>query len=62
MIREAKTRQIRSILQQSTEDFLSIDHTLAKLCIEGKITQEAGLKFSDNPDFYNELIRRGTVK
>ncbi|MDH5767750.1 MAG: PilT/PilU family type 4a pilus ATPase, partial [Nitrospirota bacterium] len=38
LIREAKTHQIRSMLQQSTDDFITIDQSLAKLCLEGKIT------------------------
>lgn len=56
--REGKVHQIRSLLQQSTDDFLSIDHSLARLFMEGKITYETGLKFCDNPSFYNILTGR----
>jgi len=62
LIREAKTHQIRSMLQQSTDDFITIDQSLARLCLEGKITQDAGLKFADNPVFYNEIVNRGIVR
>lgn len=58
LIREGKVHQIRSLLQQSTDDFLSIDHSLARLFMEGKITYETGLKFCDNPSFYNILTGR----
>ncbi|HAM51670.1 MAG TPA: hypothetical protein DCP92_13675 [Nitrospiraceae bacterium] len=62
LIREGKTHQIRSMLQQSTDDFISIDQSLAKLCIEGKITQESGLKFCDNSPFFSELVSRGMAR
>ncbi|MGD0884413.1 MAG: PilT/PilU family type 4a pilus ATPase [Thermodesulfovibrionales bacterium] len=62
LIREGKTHQIRSMLQQSMDDFISIDQSLARLCIEGKITLENGLKFCDNSPFFNELVNRGTVR
>ena len=62
LIREAKTHQIRSMLQQSTDDFITIDQSLARLCLEGKITQDEGLKFADNPVYYNEIVNRGIVR
>lgn len=58
LIREGKAHQIRSLLQQSTDDFLSIDHSLARLYQTGKITYETGLKFCDNPSYYNVLTGR----
>lgn len=58
LIREGKAHQIRSLLQQSTEDFLSIDHSLARLFLDGKITYETGLKFCDNQSFFNVLTGR----
>lgn len=62
LIREGKAHQIRSMLQQSTDDFVSIDQSLARLCIEGKITQEAGMKFCDNPVFFQEIVNRGMTR
>jgi twitching motility protein PilT len=62
MIREGKTHHIRSMLQQSMDDFLSIDQSLASLCIEGKITQETGLKYCDNSTFFNELVSKGRIQ
>jgi len=59
LIREGKAHQIRSMLQQSTDDFVSIDQSLARLCIEEKITQETGIKFCDNPVFFQEIVNRG---
>jgi twitching motility protein PilT len=58
-IREGKTHQIRNMYQQSAEDFLPIDISLAKLVKEGKITQKEGLKYCDNPSYFNELMTRG---
>lgn len=37
---------------------LHIDHSLAMLHLDGKITLETGLKFCDNPSFFNVLIGR----
>jgi twitching motility protein PilT len=62
MIREGKTHHIRSMLQQSTDDFVSIDHSLANLCIEGKITQETGLKYCDNTTYFNDLVSKGQIQ
>jgi len=59
MIREGKAHHIRSMLQQSIDDFLSIDQSLASLCIEGKITQETGLKYCDNPTYFTEVVSKG---
>ncbi len=58
LIRDGKVHQIRSLLQQSTDDFLSIDHSLARLYQEGKITLETGMKFCDNPSFFKVLTER----
>ncbi|HYA12198.1 MAG TPA: PilT/PilU family type 4a pilus ATPase [Thermodesulfovibrionales bacterium] len=62
MIREGKTHHIRSILQQSVDDFLSIDQNLASLCIEGKISQETGLKYCDSHTYFTELVSKGRVQ
>lgn len=62
LIRDNKTHQIRTLLQQSTDDFFSIDHSLAKLYHDGKITKEAGLMFCDNKVYFNELISKGAVR
>lgn len=59
LIREGKPHHIRTMLQQSTDDFLSIDHSLAELCLQNVITKDAGLKFSENPTFFTELVNRG---
>lgn len=61
LIREGKTHQIRSMLQQSADDFISIDQSLARLCIEGKIAQETGTKFCDNPAYFQEIVKRGVI-
>ncbi|MCL5022287.1 MAG: PilT/PilU family type 4a pilus ATPase [Nitrospirae bacterium] len=59
LIREGKSHQIRSLFQQSTEDFSSIELSLARLCIEGQITPEAGVRFCENPAYFNDLVERG---
>lgn len=58
LIREGKTHQIRSMMQQSTDDFLSIDQSLARLCIEGKISPEAAAKFCENLSYFYEIVGR----
>ncbi len=55
LIREGKTHQIRSMLQQSAEDFESIDIALARLFRERRITLDAGLKFCDNVVYFKQL-------
>jgi hypothetical protein len=42
-------------MQAGSEDFTSIDASLAGLYREGFITFDAGLLFSDNGQFYREL-------
>jgi twitching motility protein PilT len=59
LVREGKTHQIRSMLQQSTDDFLTIDQSLARLCLQDMITQDTGLKFCENPTFFTEIVSRG---
>lgn len=58
LIREGKAHHIRSMLQQSTDDFLSIDQSLARLCIDGKVSPEAAAKFCDNPSYFYEIVGR----
>ncbi|MBW2266317.1 MAG: PilT/PilU family type 4a pilus ATPase [Deltaproteobacteria bacterium] len=55
LIRERKTHQIRSQMQAGTEEFTSIDASLAGLFNAGLITLEDGLRFSENGQFYREL-------
>jgi twitching motility protein PilT len=55
LIREGKTHQIRSQMQAGTEDFTSIDSSLAELCNKGLISFIDGLRLSDNEQFYREI-------
>ena len=59
LIREGKEHQIRSLMQQSMEDFESIDLSLARLCIEGTITTEAAMYYCQDEVFFNDLLRKG---
>src|SRR5512136_2317378 len=54
MIREGKTHQIRTI--QATEDFESIDVSLARLCRENRISPETAIKYCDSPATVRPLI------
>ena len=56
MIRDGKTHQIRSI--QATDDFESIDVSLARLVKEKKITLETALKHCDSPTSVKSLVGR----
>jgi twitching motility protein PilT len=55
LIREEKTHQIRSQMQAGSQDFTSIDASLARLYHAGLITFDDGLVFSDNEQYYREL-------
>lgn len=57
-IRDGKANQLRSSLQHSIDDFISLDHSLARLCAEGKTTYDTGLKYADSPSFFNDLMRK----
>jgi len=59
LIREGKTLNIRSVMQVEADDALSMDGCIARLCFEGKISFEDGLRFADNPAYFQELIRSG---
>ncbi len=61
LIREGKTSNIRSLMQVASEDMLSLDRSLARLCIAGRISFEDGLKFADMPAYYQDLIRTGNA-
>jgi twitching motility protein PilT len=56
-IREGKTHQIRTQMQTGSEDFSSIDISLAKLARKGLIRVEDGLNQSEDEMFYRSLIQ-----
>ena len=62
LIREGKTFQIRSLLQQGSEDFTCLDAMLAQLCREGRISREEGLKHCDSSSFFLEAVVRLTPR
>lgn len=57
LIREGKTHQIRSQMQTGTEDFVSLEVSLAKLYMSDLITFETGLLYSENKQFYRDLTK-----
>lgn len=59
LIREGKTGSIRSLMQIASDDMVSIDRSIARLCLKGKITFEDGLRFAETPSYYQDLIRIG---
>jgi twitching motility protein PilT len=61
LIKDGLTTNIRQLMQATSEDMSSIDQSIAKLCLDGKIEFDTGLKLSDNPVYYQEIIRRGKV-
>lgn len=58
LIREGKTHQIRSLLQQGSEDFTCLDAMLAQLCRDRRISKEEGLKHCDSSAFFLEALMR----
>lgn len=61
-IREGKTHQIRTQMQLPSDDYVSIDIALAKLCLEGKITMDEGSKHADNVSFFQDVVRNKSLK
>jgi twitching motility protein PilT len=62
LIREGKTHLIRSQMQYASDEYVSLDFNLARLCIEGKISTDDGERHADNISFFQELIKRGAVQ
>lgn len=60
-IRDGKTHQIRTQMQLPSDDYSSIDISLAKLCLEGKITLEEGAKHADNVSYYTEVVKNRSL-
>ncbi len=58
MIREEKTYQIRSQVQLGSNDFSSIDVSLANLYNEGSITFEDGRLYADNRQLFRQLTEQ----
>lgn len=56
-IRDGKTHQIRSQMQLPGDEYSSLDVSLARLCLDGRITAEEGLKHADNPQFYQDAVK-----
>jgi len=59
LIKEGKENQIRTLLQQSMDEFWSLDVSLAQLCREQKISLEIALQYCQEPIFFRELVSRG---
>ena len=55
LIREGKTYQIKSQMLTGTEEYTSLESSLAKLYLAGLITFEDGLLYSENKQFYKDL-------
>ena len=58
LIREGKTHQIRSLLQQGSDDFTCLDAMLAQLCREERISKEEALKHCDSASFFQDALVR----
>jgi twitching motility protein PilT len=59
LIKEGNSSNIKSLMQVVSDDMMSMDQCLAKLCFEGKISFDDGLRFADNPTYHKELIKAG---
>jgi len=62
LIREGKVFDIRLLMQDEFDNMFSIERRIASLCLEGRISFESGLKFADNPTYYQELVRDGQIE
>ncbi len=61
LIREGKIFNLKTLMQGISDDMSSIDRSIARLCFDGKISFEDGLKYSDNSAYYQELVRTGRL-
>ncbi|MCP4691058.1 MAG: PilT/PilU family type 4a pilus ATPase [Desulfobacterales bacterium] len=61
LIREGRIYRIRSQSLTETEDFISIDLSLAALCKGGVIEFDDGLVFAEDKDHYEELVGEATA-
>jgi len=57
-IREGKEHQIRSILQSGSEDFSSLDMSLAQLYRTGKITKDTAKHYCQDQKAFKDLLAR----
>lgn len=62
-IREGKTHIIRNMMQTNLEELVSIDWTIAELIAAGKIRYEEAIKFADDINYLNDLLKlRGVYR
>lgn len=59
LIREGKAHHIRSLLQQTTEDFQSLDLSLAQLVNEGLVSYDMALQYAQDSKYFQTLARAG---
>lgn len=57
LIRESKTHQIKSQMLTGTDDYSSLEASLANLFLSGVIKFEDGLLFSENRQFYKDMTK-----
>jgi len=57
LIREGKTYQIKSQMLSGSEEFSPIEYSLAKLCNSGLISYDYGLFYSENKQYFKDLIK-----
>jgi twitching motility protein PilT len=57
LIREGKTHQIKSQMMSGTDEYTSLESSLAKLYLAGLIKFEDGLLFAENKQFYKDLTK-----
>jgi twitching motility protein PilT len=58
MIREGKTNHIRSLFQHSADEYHPIDISLSDLVRKGDIALEEGIKYSENPSAFRDLLSK----
>ncbi|RMG61089.1 MAG: PilT/PilU family type 4a pilus ATPase [Deltaproteobacteria bacterium] len=62
-IREGKQHILRSLMQTNLEELVSIDWTLAELVASGKVKYEEAIKYVDNINYFNDLLKlRGVYR
>jgi twitching motility protein PilT len=59
LVREGKTHQIKSQMLTGTDEYSSLESSLAKFYLAGLIKFEDGLLFSENKQFYKDQTKSG---
>ena len=56
-LREGRAHVLRTLMQGNHDDLVPIEHSLADLVAGNVVTREEALRWSEQPDYLDDLIR-----